>query len=169
MKPIPGYEELYSITSDGRLFAIRRSGSRGGEIGGYRNADGYLLAVLTLNYHRWTVGIHRLVALAWIGPPPSPSHEPNHKNGVRDDNRSDNLEWVTHAENCRPDRALALIVSRARGEANGSVKLSEEQVREVFRLRAVGLSQQRISDALGGVVQQPHISRILRGQSWAHL
>jgi hypothetical protein len=45
--------------------------------------------------------VHRLVAFAFIGPPPTPAHEINHKNGDKSDPRVENLEWVTRAENIR--------------------------------------------------------------------
>lgn len=167
MKPVPGYEGLYSIGSDGRLFAHRRRGSREKQLCGYRDEDGYLIAVLTRNYKRWAVGIHRIVALTWLGDP-GKGFEINHKNGVRNDNRVANLEWVTHRENCLPDRALSLMSSRCRGEDNGSAKLSPEHIREIFRLRGLGLSQQAIAGAIG-IVKQPQVSRILHGHDWTHL
>jgi hypothetical protein len=45
--------------------------------------------------------VHSIVAEAFHGPKPSPLHQVNHKNGVRSDNRPENLEWVTVSENIR--------------------------------------------------------------------
>lgn len=62
----------------------------------YGNGSGYIRVRLGRKHHY----VHRLVALAFIanslGKP-----EVNHKNGVRFDNRADNLEWVTRSENIK--------------------------------------------------------------------
>lgn len=62
------------------------------------NTDGYLAVVLCSSKGQKRVGIHRLVAEAFI---PNPSGKPfiNHINCNPSCNRADNLEWCTQSEN----------------------------------------------------------------------
>ena len=62
--------------------------------------DGYLVTMFTINGKTTTYKIHRLVALAFI---PNPENKPqvNHKDGNKQNNNVDNLEWMTSGDNTR--------------------------------------------------------------------
>ena len=69
--------------------------------------------------------IHRLLGTAFVENP----HEKaqiNHKNGIKTDNRLENLEWVTPKENIR--HAFKTGLSRQIGETCYQAKLSEQDV-----------------------------------------
>jgi DNA invertase Pin-like site-specific DNA recombinase len=57
--------------------------------------------------------------------------------------------------------------ARLKGEAHGRAKLTADQVREIRRLRAEGLTLKIIADMFG--VHLSQISNVVRGKQWAHL
>lgn len=75
--------------------------------------------------NRW-YSIHRLVLLAFVGDPPTTKHVGAHQNGLRSDNRLENLRWATHAENFADRRMHGTYPY---GEKNPNARLSDADVR----------------------------------------
>ena len=94
-RDIPGYESFYQVSNLGNVRSIRFNKIRNMKSW---DSNGYRAVELYLNNNGYTVGIHRLVALAFI---PNPENKPevNHKDRNRSNNNVENLEWVTQSEN----------------------------------------------------------------------
>ena len=90
---IEGWED-YTIDIEGRVFSKRYNRY----INGGLTKDGYRFVVLRVNKKHKHFRVNRLVAQAFL-PNPDNKREVHHKNNLRDDNRVENLEWVTHQEN----------------------------------------------------------------------
>ena len=85
----------YEVSNLGRV----RNAHTGMKIRPFLDKDGYHLVHLYYKGGYKHQFVHRLVALAFV-PGWRKEFEVNHKNGVKTDNRAENLEWVTHRENC---------------------------------------------------------------------
>lgn len=109
--------------------------------------------------------VHRLVCHAFHGEPPTPEHEVNHIDHDRQNNRAENLEWVTSKENTQ---WCVQAGRNARGERNGIAKLTDDKVRAIFRIkREQGLSNIAISKLFHVVPQT--IDRVINREIWKHV
>lgn len=107
--------------------------------------------------------LHRLVALAFLGPLPK-GGQTRHLDGDTRNNRIDNLAYGTVAENAA-DRDLH--GTALRGEDCPWAKLDEAGVREIRRRVAAGEVQRRLAEEFG--VAPMAISRAVRGERWGHI
>lgn len=113
---------------------------------------------------------HRLVADAFLGGIDE-DQVVNHLNFIRHDNRADNLEVVTAAQNVDYSKAAGRMADNGRNAPKGDdhklSKLSANEVLEIRSLHAGGASLSSLGRRYGVVKQQ--ISNIVNRVSWAHI
>lgn len=173
---VPG---LYLISNFGRIYSNSKQGYLSLAL-----SNGYHTAQLnTIDGKRKTFYVHRLVAYAFIpNYNPDENTDVNHKNLYRDDNFSENLEWVTKQENNYHEsvnRGHGIEIKKASGkwgdgsstygENNGMAKLKESEVRAMLLAieRGASYSEAIISAGLEPTENMRYnLSHIVRGHRW---
>jgi hypothetical protein len=110
--------------------------------------------------------VHRLVALAFIENPRSLSTV-NHKDGIKTNNKRDNLEWNSVAENHVHAFKLGLHTVGENRKAGRPVKLTESDVVEIKELILKGYGNSEIGHRFR--VSCGCIYSIRVNKSWTHV
>jgi predicted XRE-type DNA-binding protein len=171
-KPVPGFDGRIEASNFGRIRSKDkmkriRDGRMAFHAGRIFKANpdrnGYPVVNVGLKSHAL---VHRLVALTFL-PNPEGKPEVNHKNGVRNDNRLENLEWVTGSENTfHAFRVLRRRKVSQPGEAHHNARLNEELVKDI-RVLCKHLSHEQVAGMFK--VSRGQVSRIARGAAWRHV
>ena len=162
-KDVVGYEGIYQVSNMGRVKSLHPGKRRYGRVlKPVQLVGGYLEVGLWRGGTGKHMLVHRLVLEAHVGPAPSLKHEGNHCNGVKDDNRVENLEWTTRLQNEKHASEHGL---KACGEDNGRSKLTQDDVIEIRKLWVTGNYSQRELGRMFGV-SQPTIGDIVSRKSW---
>lgn len=159
LKEIDGYQ----ITEAGKVIS-----PYGKELKQYETKKEYF----TVSFKGKAIGVHRLVALAFI---PNPEDKPqvNHIDGNKKNNHYTNLEWCTNRENQLHAWQIGLQPrgkdrDHAVGERVVTSKLTEEivlQLRKEFNGRESFIVEQ--SNLLS--VHRSAIQSAIFGRTWKHL
>lgn len=182
MKDIKGFEGLYGVTNDGRVWAYPKIWKQGNtnslasHTGKWMNPDksnGYCKVRIRKDKKTYVFYVHRLVAFAFLE---NTNNFPdiNHKNGIKTDNRVENLEWTTDSLNMRHAASTGLWNPyQFRGSKSNWAKLTENQVHEIKRsfLLAKWGNKTKIQKELAQKFNVKHgtIKSIVYGWRWKHL
>jgi hypothetical protein len=134
-KDIIGYFGLYQISNLGNIKSLERYRynnlkylQKEKHLSLIKNVYGYLQVNLCKYGKIKIFKVHRLVACAFISNPEN-KPEINHKNGIKIDNRVENLEWCTRSEN--EIHSYENGFQNQKGEKNNNVKLTQIQVNQI--------------------------------------
>ncbi len=128
MRAVPGFQYTW-VSADGEVFSCHPRNRRRGAMMRMAPADngrGYL----RVRCEGRMMSVHKLIALAFLGPIPD-GLEINHKDGDKRNNLPSNLEYTSRSGNMRHAEDLGLRRDH-RGEFHHLARLSDE---EASRLR----------------------------------
>ena len=158
-KPIEGFP-LYEVSDEGNVRRVA-----GWQCKALRPRKqsllptGYPFMTLCRDSKKTMRYVHRLVAEAFIGSIPR-GLTVNHKDGDKLNNRLDNLEIVTQAENNRHKREVL-------GKWGGRRKLTTEQVLDAINMLYADCNPSAVSDQLSIPISA--VAQIKSNGKWKHL
>jgi hypothetical protein len=149
-RDIPRYLGMYQASSQGCVRGLDRIGADGRRLKGKvlkaHFQTNYLAVVLRKDGKNHNERVHVLVLEAFKGPRPL-GFEAGHRNHVKTDNRSTNLEWITHSAN---NSAIRHDPNMPRSKVR---KLTADQMRSIKQMLAEGGRTQTEIGRLFGVDQ----------------
>lgn len=162
----------YFVTRDGRLYVEKHRSmhGRGGlwwmHIPGEKMKRGYVRVCLTKNKKGRKFLLHVLVAMAFLHKP-SGATQVNHKDGNKQNNVVENLEWVTQKENMAHAWRIGLRKPKL-GQQHPLSKLTDEQACQIKTELANPYRGICVELAKKYGVHRTTIGKIKSGANWRH-
>lgn len=171
-KNIEETDNLYQVSNLGRFKRLaRKSGVKNYKeliltLGHYSND--YPQFSVQINGIRITAIAHRLVAKYFVANPLN-LPEVNHKDGIRQNIRADNLEWTTRSGNIRHSFDVLMRPKPInKGEKNPKSILTEIQVLEIRQLYNDNIcTQKELAEKFN--MRRAAIWKIVSNYNWKHL
>ena len=127
MKDIKGYKGRYAATKDGRIYSYYLKGFLSPKV----DKGGYLMVCLQKNGQKKYFQVHRLIAETYISNPDN-LETVNHKDGVKNNNNINNLEWSSFSDNLKHAYKIGLRCNK--GTNSPTSKLTENDIRKIRKL-----------------------------------
>jgi len=172
-KSISEYENLYSVSNLGRVKSHKRKvRNRHGFrfcrekiLSNTNNGVGYLICGLSKKGKRKNFLIHRLVCYSFLDSDLNKTIV-NHKNGIKTDNRVENLEWCTQMENIKHSIDNNLVDQL--GSKHHSSKVNES---DVLKIRSIYIKHyfgyKKISEMYN--ISWVNVRNIIKRRTWRHI
>lgn len=174
-KDVVGAVGKYQVSNQGRVRKTPIKNSCGFEYGGgimsmFLNdyMDYWHIRLRLIPDDSKTYFVHVLVAESFNGPRPIWAECVNHKNGIKVDNRPENLEWNTFTNNVQHAFDTGLNVA-LNGQDHNMAKMTNENVRAIRKLYIEDkkISAQEIGDKFG--IAQTTVSCIVNYRTWNNI
>ena len=161
-KDIPGYDGIYLISNLGNVKSLKYNKER--ILKSSCNKSGYLGLNLYKNNKPKAKEIHRLLMEVFKSDSYIEGYEVNHINGIKTDNKLENLEWVSHKYNTQHAFDIGLNIG-FKNENNPNSKLNQKIVNIIRRAyKFKYFNQVELSRLFN--VSQANISEIILNKIW---
>lgn len=116
----------YFVSNYGKIFNSYKK-----RLYGHTNLQGYVFVRLLCNGKNTLFRLHRLVCTTFNGIPTKNQNFVDHINRIRNDNKANNLRWVTHSENMK-NKSNIKITKNKKLVINNYIKLNKND--EEFKI-----------------------------------
>jgi len=168
---VPSFPD-YEVSDDGRVRRVTSARTRRaghvvrGALRGRPHSRYWSYKLVSPNGRKCTVWAHRIVLEAFVGPPPSATHQAAHGDGNPLNNRLENLRWATPTENNRDKTRHG--TNPFHGTKNPRAKLNEDLVRTIrFEYATTGCSKAALARKHG--LGPSAMGALLAGKNWSHV
>lgn len=155
----------YAVSNMGNVKALEKIDSKGvlrkeRQLRLYTTKDGYKKCCIPkAGKKQGAQTVHRVVCVTFVGEIPL-GFEINHLNGIRDDNRPENLEAVTHSDNIKHSKD----VLNTNYATYGNGRMTPSQREDAIASHKNGETLTSIAKRLG--FSRPQIGNVVRGDCW---
>lgn len=159
-KPIEGTKGYIEVSNKGRVRSLLSGTPR--FIKTQKDGKGYHRIRVTIDRVKLSFKLHREVAKAFIDNPCS-LPQVNHKDGNKDNNNVDNLEWMTNRENAHHAISSGLWDSVIEGARRGN----ESRKKPLIAYRTEGYPCTRYYESISEAerdIGSRHICDVLKGK-----